>query len=141
MFMPAAQLRLRPSMEDLPSLLGWIESFADTQHLTPADTFALTLAAEELFTNTLQHSKTAVNDIQICLQRDAEDTVRISYRDNGSSFNPLAQPEPDTSLAVEERSIGGLGIHLIRKSMVSFSYERIDAHNCVTLVRRLVASA
>jgi serine/threonine-protein kinase RsbW len=62
-------------------------------------------------------------------------TVRIS--DSGTPFNPLAAPEPNTGAPLEEREIGGLGIHLARKVVDRIHYERGSGKNILTLSKQL----
>ena len=57
----------------------------------------------------------------------------VVVTDDGKPFNPLESPEPDTSLPVEERPIGGLGIYLLRKMFDQMDYARTDGKNRVTL--------
>jgi anti-sigma regulatory factor (Ser/Thr protein kinase) len=52
-------------------------------------------------------------------------------------FDPTSQVEADTSLSVEDRPIGGLGIYLVRQLMDSINYERIDGKNVLTLIKKL----
>ena len=52
-------------------------------------------------------------------------------------FDPFARAAPDTSLSVEERPIGGLGIHLVGQLMDKVDYQRRDNHNVVVLVKEL----
>jgi len=63
--------------------------------------------------------------------------VRVTISDNGPPFDPLAFAEPDTELSVEDRGIGGLGIHLVRQMMDEVGYERRDGWNVVVLVKGL----
>ena len=65
------------------------------------------------------------------------DRVRVTITDNGPPFDPLAFAEPDTALSVDERQIGGLGIHLVRQMMDELTYRREDGKNVVVLVKRL----
>ncbi|MBR3725132.1 MAG: ATP-binding protein [Bacteroidales bacterium] len=58
--------------------------------------------------------------------------VRISW-----PFDPTIREEVDTTLPVEERPIGGLGIHLIRRLMDSINYERREGRNILTLRKRI----
>ena len=64
--------------------------------------------------------------------------LTVTLTDDGAPFDPLAQRTPDTELSVEEREIGGLGIHLVRKMMDELSYQRRGDRNVVVLVKRLV---
>jgi serine/threonine-protein kinase RsbW len=61
----------------------------------------------------------------------------VTVTDDGHPFNPLDLPEPDTSLPMEDRPIGGLGIHLLRKMSDRMEYERRDGKNQVTLRKSL----
>jgi anti-anti-sigma factor len=65
------------------------------------------------------------------------DRVRVTITDDGPPFDPLAFAEPDTELSVEERGIGGLGIHLVRQMMDELTYQRQDGKNVVVLAKRL----
>jgi len=70
---------------------------------------------------------------------DSEPTaLEISFTDQGLPFNPLAQAVPDTMLSAEDRSLGGLGIHLIRQltDIQSYSYSAFGG-NRLSLVKRL----
>ncbi|MBQ6033357.1 MAG: ATP-binding protein, partial [Prevotella sp.] len=58
--------------------------------------------------------------------------------DEGTPFDPTTRKEVDTTLPVEERPIGGLGILLVRKLMDSINYERIDGKNVLTLRKNLI---
>jgi serine/threonine-protein kinase RsbW len=100
---------------------------------------AVTLAAlaiEELATNTIKFDGASLGDIQVDMQvNDGRLTVVVT--DDGRPFNPLEQPAPDTSLPIEEREIGGLGIHLLRTLSDGMSYERRGERNQVTIVKKL----
>ena len=63
--------------------------------------------------------------------------LKITISDNGVPFDPTAKAEVDTTLSVEERGIGGLGIHLIRQIMDSINYEHVDGKNVLTLRKKL----
>ena len=56
--------------------------------------------------------------------------------DDGTPYDPTAQPEPDVTLSAEEREIGGLGIFMVKKSMDRVSYAYEDGKNVLTLEKR-----
>lgn len=64
--------------------------------------------------------------------------LEISFTDQGLPFNPLSQAAPDTMLCVEDRPLGGLGIHLMRQltDNQSYSHSALDG-NRLSLVKRL----
>ncbi len=59
--------------------------------------------------------------------------------DDGPEFDPLSAAQPDTTLGVENRPVGGLGIALVRRLMDEVAYERRDGRNRLRFERRLVA--
>ena len=63
--------------------------------------------------------------------------LKFTIIDSGTPFDPTAKEEVDTTLSAEERSIGGLGIHLIRNIMDSINYEHINGKNILTLRKNL----
>ena len=65
-----------------------------------------------------------------------EDRVaRITFIDSGKPFDPLSVPEPNISLPVEQRGVGGLGLFLVKKTMDDLIYEYKDGKNVVTIVK------
>lgn len=63
--------------------------------------------------------------------------VVVTIADNGPPFDPFARAAPDTTLSIEERQIGGLGIHLVRQMMDEVSYERREDRNVTVFSKRL----
>jgi serine/threonine-protein kinase RsbW len=57
--------------------------------------------------------------------------------DDGQPFNPLEAPEVDTTKPLEERTIGGLGIHIVRKLMDGLEYQRHEGKNLLVLKKHL----
>lgn len=64
-------------------------------------------------------------------------SITITIADEGEPFNPLMAPEPDTTLPLEKRKVGGLGIMLVRKMMDEVSYARKGRHNLLTFRKEL----
>ena len=64
-------------------------------------------------------------------------TVSLTFIDSGVPYDPLAKPDPDVTLSVEEREVGGLGIFLVKKTMDDMTYARQDGHNVLTIRKRI----
>ena len=99
----------------------------------------LETAAEELFVNVASYAyPEGIGSITIRLkQLENPDRVQLCFIDQGSAYNPLQQQEPDITLSAEERGIGGLGIHMVRKSMDAFTYQYLDGSNIVTIEKKI----
>ena len=137
-FMPLTRqtLTLQNDLTELSRLSSFIDAFCAPVRPAEKDVLSLQLALEEAVTNVIQHGyrdrqpHTFVVELS-CLERRVTATVS----DDAPPYNPLSQPEVDTSVPLEQREIGGLGIHLLRKLMDAAYYERRDGRNILTLVR------
>ncbi len=63
--------------------------------------------------------------------------VRITFLDRGKPYDPLAKPDPDTTLSADERQAGGLGIFMVKRTMDSVEYAYEDGQNILTIRKQL----
>ena len=91
-----------------------------------------TLPATEKSNHFSGISKKCAHSDRMCASPGAK-TPRVQM----IAFDPTAKGEVDTTLSAEERSIGGLGIHIVRQIMDSINYKREGDRNVLTLVKKL----
>ena len=91
------------------------------------------IAVEELFVNIAHYAyPNGKGGAEISV--GVEDGVAsITFRDTGIPYDPLAKEDPDVKLKAEDRSIGGLGIYMVKKSMDEMLYRYEDGHNVLTI--------
>ena len=96
----------------------------------------LELVLEELLVNIISYAyaEEGAGNIGISAAVD-KGTLTLEFRDRGRPFDPLEREEPDLDAPVEDRSIGGLGIFLVKELASSVRYERIDGQNVLTVVK------
>ncbi len=63
--------------------------------------------------------------------------VVITFIDNGIPYDPLSHNDPDTTLSAEARSIGGLGIYLVKKTMDDITYEYKNGQNILKIKKEI----
>lgn len=101
----------------------------------------INVAVEELFVNIAHYAygdETGLATIRVELS-EGRNAVMITFIDSGKPYDPLAKPDPDTTLSVEERQIGGLGIFMVKKSMDDVTYEYKDGKNILTIKKYLMS--
>ena len=98
----------------------------------------LEVAFEEAVINIMSYSHATVIDLQI-MNYELQDTnykLQITLTDDGVPFDPTVR-ESDTSKAIEERQIGGLGISLMRQIMDELHYQRTDGKNQLIITKNI----
>jgi len=99
----------------------------------------LFLAAEEAFINIARYAYAPAEGVADISLRVSEDppVATLTLSDSGVPFNPLEKPDPDITLSVGDREIGGLGIYMIKRSVDEARYRREDGKNVLTLIKAL----
>ena len=96
------------------------------------------IAVDEIFGN-IAHYAYAPNTGQVTVRVELteEPSVIITFFDNGIPYDPTAKADPDITLSIEDREIGGLGIYMVKKSMDEVSYEYRDGQNVLTIKKNI----
>lgn len=119
----------------LPLIEDLLNEMAETEDWPVTLTMRANLILEELVLNTLTHGDIS-GLTQINLDLESENhALTIRLNDDGSPFNPLTDaPMPDVSLPLAERTIGGLGVYLVKTMGQELEYRREDDRNHLKLV-------
>jgi anti-sigma regulatory factor (Ser/Thr protein kinase) len=130
-----SEITLPAELSALSSLYEFIERSAERMSLSPSKTYDLQLVSSELVTNVIEHGyQGASGEIKVRIAQD-DASVEIIYLDDAGAFDPTAVATPNLTLPLEERPIGGLGIHIVRQVMEEFEYRRLpDQKNKVRLL-------
>ncbi len=129
-------LKVEPRAEELDTITAAVEEFGDAEQWPSDLIFRVNLVLEEVGLNIINHGRTEdLHEIEITLTSVPE-SITIEIEDNGRPFDPRKDaPEPDVETGVAERSIGGLGVYLVRTMMDELHYRREGGRNCLTLVK------
>ena len=131
-------LTLPNDINTIPQLSEFIDMNCEELGVDMVDTMNINLALEEAVVNVMSYAypEGTEGTVDIELTTDRKDMV-FTITDSGTPFDPTQKEEVDTTLSAEERPIGGLGIHLVRKLMDSINYQYIDNKNVLTLKKKL----
>lgn len=135
--MNVLKINLTKNISDLTILVTKLEQFFQENN-TPSISMPMTLILEELYTNTITHGASDGRDvfIEINLGIDKDELI-MTYKDNGIPFNVLELPEPDLNASIENREVGGLGVHYVKALTDSVEYEYVEKHNVLKMKKKL----
>lgn len=113
-----------------------VEAFGEAHGLGAKSIFNVNLALDEILTNVISYGYPEGGEhvITVRLKLSAAELV-IEVEDDGRPFNPLGTAAPDTEQSPDERPIGGLGLHLVRKVMDRLEYRREHGKNIFILTK------
>ncbi len=129
------ELKLTATLEALDQVTAFIEEALEEYECPMKVQMQLAIAVEELYVNIAHYAYApAVGPaiIQVGVQEEPR-RVCVVFIDQGKPYNPLAKEDPDITLSAEERSIGGLGIYMVKKSMDDVCYEYKDGSNILSI--------
>ena len=134
----SSRLVIVNDIDELKTIEGRLNELSESWDITSKAVFEIMLALEELVSNTIFYGYDDDDEHTIVLSFHLNgDALTISIEDNGVAFNPLDAETPNIDDTVENRRIGGLGIHLVRNLMDSVDYKRHNDMNCVTIVKTI----
>ncbi|MDQ5910209.1 MAG: serine/threonine-protein kinase RsbW [Pseudomonadota bacterium] len=133
---PTFNLQLPAELEYLPTFLDHVRQAIEVAGLADAHGTRLELAVEEALVNVFNYAYAGQNHpgAVTCQAIVAEGDLTVEIIDEGPPFDPLARPDPDTTLELDQRQPGGLGIFMIQKLADEVGYRREDSRN-VLLIR------
>ena len=131
-------LRMETTLDELRRIDESIEEFARTESWSHELEFQVKLVFEEIGINIVNHGHgdDGPHGVEIQIVSDM-DTITVEIADDARAFNPLTDtPQPDINASLEDRPVGGLGIHLVRTLMDEVHYRRESGKNLLTLIKR-----
>ena len=136
----SVDLRLINKLEEIDSALKAFADFCIRIQLNDDIKNSVSIVLDDLLNNIISYAFEDSNEhiIEISYRADHQRLV-IEVVDDGVEFDPFLKGEPDIESDIDERGIGGLGIHMIKSIMDDYSYKRTKGRNQITLMKRMGA--
>jgi phosphoserine phosphatase RsbU/P len=132
------QFTLKNRVAEITRLGERLGEFAAGHQLTPSVLYDLNLALEEAVNNIISHGYSDHREHEILVRIRVESgEVIAELKDDARAFNPLTAPEADVTTPLDEKTAGGLGIHLMRKLMDGIEYQRLEDGNLLIMKKKL----
>ena len=122
--------------ENVTTVTEFVDAFLEEHDCNMKAQIQIDVAIDEIFSNIVNYAYEGVGEATIDLGFD-EDTriVSITFSDSGIPYNPLEKDDPDITLSIKDREIGGLGIFMVKKTMDSMDYEYSNGQNNLKITK------
>ena len=137
--MSVKELTLEAKVANLQQVLDFVDENLKSMRCPMKILMQIDVAVEEIFVNVASYAY-APDTGSVTIRMDLQENPRavvITFIDSGVPYNPLAKEDPDVSLSAEERSIGGLGIFMVKKTMDKMEYEYTDKQNILKMYKNI----
>ena len=133
------ELIVEAKKENLDRVIGFVDEILEAYNCPIKTQMQVDVAVEEVFVNISSYAYETDNGKATIRADVSEDplSVVLTFLDNGVPFDPLKKEDPDITLSINERPIGGLGIFMVKKSMDDVHYEYKDGQNILTIRKEL----
>ena len=133
------EITLEATVEKLATVNNFVDEILAPFECSPKKRMQLDLVVEEIFVNIASYAYSPGQGSATIRAETTNDPlcIRMTFIDEGMAYNPLAKDNPDITLPLEERKIGGLGIFLVKKNVESIEYEYSEGKNTLTIVKTM----
>lgn len=133
------ELKIVARTDNLDQVISFVDESLEEADCSIKAQMQIDVAVEEIFVNIAQYAYTS-QEGEAVIRLDTETVpgaVVITFIDSGIPFDPLAVQEPDVTLSIKDRKIGGLGIFMVKKSMDDVTYKYVDNKNILTIKKNI----
>jgi serine/threonine-protein kinase RsbW len=133
MTITSGKIQCAAKIDKLNEVIEFVEDSADRFGLETKKKFGLLVAVEEAFVNICSYAYPAgEGQVEVCCGGEGDSFV-LEIADSGDPFDVLSLPDPDTTLDIMDREIGGLGVYFIRRLTDEVSYRRENGQNILRM--------
>jgi len=127
------EITVDATIDNISIITEFIDNELEVYNCPENEQVKVNIAIDELVANIAKYAY-GEDKGKVTVQLEVnEKSLSISFIDGGIPYNPLEHEEPDVTLSVEERQIGGLGIYLVKKLMDEMTYNYIDGKNVLKI--------
>ena len=133
------ELIVEAKLDNLAQVLQFVDSRLEEEDCPIGVQMKIDVAVDELFVNIASYAYAPGSGSATVRMEVEEDpkTVVITFVDCGVPYDPLAKEDPDVTLSINDREIGGLGIFMVKKSMDDMIYAYENGQNVLTIRKRI----
>lgn len=133
------ELTIPATVENIEKVTEFVNSQLEEINCPIKAKMQIDIAIDELFGNIAHYAykpETGPATVRVEVT-EAPISVIVTFIDHGIPYDPLKKDDPDVTLSAEERTIGGLGIFMVKKTMDEITYEYKDGQNILSIRKDL----
>ena len=129
------KITVKAVLENLQTVIDFATEHLEARDCSMKVVMQTELVIEEVFVNIASYAyNPEIGPATFCMEfEENPSAVLMTFIDGGRPYDPLKQTDPDTTLDIDEREIGGLGIFLVKKNVDEISYEYADGKNILRM--------
>ena len=132
------EITIKNKIDEIQRVYAKLEEFVCNAILQDNITAEIKIVFDELLSNIIKYGYQDADEHEINIKVNAiESQIKIQIVDDGMAFNPFEVSAPDIDKSLDDRDIGGLGIHLTKNIMDEYQYQSLGNKNIVTLMKQL----
>ena len=132
-------VRITNQRDQIDTVRKFFDDYSKENKLTEKTVHDIQMALDELLTNIVNYGYEDTDEHQIDIHFGVnDDAVKVEIVDDSKPYNILEKDNPDISLSMEDKPIGGLGIFLIKKLMSNVDYYTKEGKNHLVMTKELV---
>jgi len=129
--------KFKRDLNSLDGIFKFINEFSAKTGVDESVVFTINLVVEELFTNIVKYTSESTDEILLELRKNENKLIIYLTEFDVEPFDITKTAEVDTQQSLEERRVGGLGIHLVKQMMDKIEYEYKDRQSKIILTKHL----
>ena len=140
--MKTEELRVEAKVEKLPAVIEFVTGTL-TDQCPMRDRMHIELVTEEIFVNIASYAYSEPGGFATIRRSGGEgpEGLTLTFIDSGAPYDPLQKPDPDLTLSIDERPIGGLGVFIAKNNMDAISYRYENDRNVLTMSKDIRSGA
>ncbi|MBQ6006469.1 MAG: ATP-binding protein [Selenomonadaceae bacterium] len=129
------KITVKAVLENLQTVIDFATEHLEARDCSMKVVMQTELVIAEVFVNIASYAyNPEIGPATFCMEfEENPSAVLMTFIDGGRPYDPLKQTDPDTTLDIDEREIGGLGIFLVKKNVDEISYEYADGKNILRM--------
>jgi len=129
-------ITLKNDLIEIERLAGHVRHFGRENQLPEDLIWEIRLVLEEIVTNIISYGYEDRVDHAIHVDIvNTDQAITLRIRDDARPFNPIEQPAPELEISIEDRGIGGMGIHIVSEIMDEIGYKREEDSNLLVMIK------